>query len=575
MNKLTGSKPIGKAPINRGMHPSKPIEAMRAAQYVRMSTDNQKYSPENQRAAIASYAAERGIAIVRSYADEGRSGLTIVRRDGLNDLIQDVQQGRADFDCILVYDVSRWGRFQDADESAYYEFICKRAGIALHYCEEEFDNDGSLASVLLKSMSRVEAASFSRRLSKRVFMAQCHGVSLGFWRGGTAPYGFRRKAVDKNGAPRGLLAPGQQKPFKSDRVILVPGPKSEIEVVRRIFQDFASRKKNRTEIANGLNAKRIYNSQGNPWQMQTIDILLRNEVYLGHNVYNRRSAKLRQRPVDNPPEMWIRRDNAFKPLVSSALFAKAQTVLSELAYRQELTDQEILDKLKALWRKEGHLSMKILEASEDTPDWTVFARRFGSLMNAYKLIGFKPQARYNYAETGAKIDALIRAAAGKIVSKLRIIDETAMFLPELNLISAGNLTIVIAVAWSVSDGTIAGRRSRRWEVRKIKYRRSDLTLVIRMDKSNIAVQDYFLLPTPNLPLTKDQKKLRISDRVFGNFGHSDFNSVLRALRETFRQRGEPFDLTTRASRAASAKPRQLSRSSLTSRSKRANGHARR
>jgi hypothetical protein len=44
-------------------------------------------------------------------------------------LISDVQNVRADFNVILVYDVSRWGRFQDTDESAYYEFICKVAGI--------------------------------------------------------------------------------------------------------------------------------------------------------------------------------------------------------------------------------------------------------------------------------------------------------------------------------------------------------------------------------------------------------------------------------------------------------------
>jgi hypothetical protein len=244
-----------------------------------------------------------------------------------------------------------------------------------------------------------------------------------------------------------------------------------------------------------------------------------------------------------------------------------------LAYRQELTDQEILDKLKALWRKEGHLSMKILEASEDTPDWTVFARRFGSLMNAYKLIGFKPEARYRYAETGEKIGAIIRAAADSIVSKLRIIDETVSFLPELNLISARNFTVVIAVAWSVSDGTIAGRKSRRWEVRQIKYRRSDLTFVIRMDKSNIEIQDYFLLPTPNLPLTKDLKKLRISDRVFGSFGHDHFNSVLRALREQYRLPDESLDRATRASHAASAKRRLPSRSPTLSSSKAKGGPA--
>lgn len=48
-------------------------------------------------------------------------------RDALKDLIAVVQNGKADFAYILVYDVSRWGRFQDADESAYYEYICKRA----------------------------------------------------------------------------------------------------------------------------------------------------------------------------------------------------------------------------------------------------------------------------------------------------------------------------------------------------------------------------------------------------------------------------------------------------------------
>lgn len=517
---------------------AKSPEGTRAAQYVRMSTVHQKYSPENQRAAIANYAAQRGITVVRSYADEGRSGLTILGRDGLNNLIQDVQQNRADFDCILVYDVSRWGRFQDVDESAYYEFICERAGIAIHYCEEIFENDGSLASVLLKSVSRVEAANFSRKLSKRVFMAQSRGVTLGFWRGGPASYGFRRLAINESGQPRAQLQPGEQKHFKSDRVILVPGPKFEIEVVRRIFRDFANRTKTRTDIANELNASGIFNAQGNPWQMQTIDILLRNEVYLGHNVFNRRSCKLQQKPVNNPPEMWIRCNNSFKPLVSQALFAKAQTALADLEHGRKLSDREILDKLKALWRRKRHLSMKILEGSEDTPGWTVYARRFGSLMNAYKLIGYEPKARYRYIETGQKIDAIIRAAADEIVSDLEASHEAATFLPELYLMSIANLTMVISVAWSVSDGTVAGRRSRRWEVRKIKYRRSNLTLVIRMDEANAQIQDYFLLPTANLPLSKDGKKLRISDRVFGNFGHNNINSVLRALREKLRQQHE-------------------------------------
>jgi len=87
--------------------------------------------------------------------------------------MKDVQSNVRDFDAILVYDVSRWGRFQDADEAAYYEHLCSRAGIRVHYCEEQFDNDGSIGSILLKSVKRVMAGEYSRELSVKVFAGQC------------------------------------------------------------------------------------------------------------------------------------------------------------------------------------------------------------------------------------------------------------------------------------------------------------------------------------------------------------------------------------------------------------------
>lgn len=90
----------------------------RAAVYVRMSTDHQQYSTENQADKIREYATRRGIRIIRTYADEGKSGLRMDGREALQALLRDVESGQADFNTILVYDVSRWGRFQDADESA-------------------------------------------------------------------------------------------------------------------------------------------------------------------------------------------------------------------------------------------------------------------------------------------------------------------------------------------------------------------------------------------------------------------------------------------------------------------------
>src|SRR5690242_8848535 len=193
------------------------IQYVRAAEYVRMSTDHQKYSIANQSDAIRAYAARRGMTIVRTYADEGKSGLNIDGRRSLQQLIEDVQKQRADFTTILVYDVSRWGRFQDADESAYYEFICKQAGIRVEYCAEQFENDGSLSATIIKSMKRAMAGEYSRELSVKVFTGQCRLIGLGFRQGGMAGYGLRRQLVDEQRRPKGELQIGSQKSLQTDR----------------------------------------------------------------------------------------------------------------------------------------------------------------------------------------------------------------------------------------------------------------------------------------------------------------------------------------------------------------------
>ncbi|HWO27259.1 MAG TPA: recombinase family protein [Candidatus Acidoferrum sp.] len=295
---------------------------LRAAQYVRMSTDYQKYSIENQAAAVAAYAAQRNLTIVETYADHGRSGVRVDGREALQRLIRDVQKGQADFKIILVYDISRWGRFQDADESAYYEFICKEAGIRVAYCAEQFENDGSLVSAILKNMKRVMAGEYSRELSTKVFVGQCRGATLGFWQGGPPGYGLRRQLVDENGKPKGKLEHGQQKSLQSDRVVLVPGPQSELKIIRRIFRSSVTAKKSRTQIAAELNADGILNARGSHWTMLTIHNILTNEKYVGHTIYGRKSIKLGQKRAVNPPDTWIRYDNAFKGIIAPSFLLR-------------------------------------------------------------------------------------------------------------------------------------------------------------------------------------------------------------------------------------------------------------
>jgi DNA invertase Pin-like site-specific DNA recombinase len=139
-----------------------------AAQYLRMSTEHQQYSLENQSAAIQNYANRHGFEIVQTYSDAAKSGVALKRRTGLRQLLQDVVSGNAAYRAILVYDVSRWGRFQDTDESAHYEFVCKSAGVPVHYCAETFANDGSLPSLIMKALKRTMAGEYSRELGVKV-----------------------------------------------------------------------------------------------------------------------------------------------------------------------------------------------------------------------------------------------------------------------------------------------------------------------------------------------------------------------------------------------------------------------
>jgi DNA invertase Pin-like site-specific DNA recombinase len=357
-----------------------------AAEYVRGSTDRQEYSTDNQTLVNRAYAVTHRMTIVRTYSDEARSGLVIDRRDALKQLIEDVETGKADFKVILVYDVSRWGRFQDPDEAAHYEYICKRAGIRVIYCAEQFENDGSPYSALFKAMKRASAAEYSRELSVKVFNGQRRLINLGFRQGGSAGYGLRRQLVDQKGAVKAILARGEWKSIATDRVLLIPGPPDELEIVRWIFTSFVQQRKNLREIARLLNERGIKHARGVTWQWHHVGQTLRNENYIGNIVWNRQSVKLKGKVINNPPDKWVRTTGALEPIIERALFDAAQAILRERP--QALSQEQKLAPLRRLLRRHGTLSMKLINRSAGAPSASSYVRWFGSLGNAYQLVGF-------------------------------------------------------------------------------------------------------------------------------------------------------------------------------------------
>jgi DNA invertase Pin-like site-specific DNA recombinase len=389
---------------------------VRAAQYVRMSTEHQKYSTENQAEIIAQYAARRGFDIVRTYEDAGKSGLRLDGRLALQTLIADVRSGSADFEAVLVYDVSRWGRFQDADESAYYEFICREAGIKVHYCAEQFENDGSLSATIIKSMKRAMAGEYSRELSAKVFAGQCRLIRLGFRQGGPAGYGLRRQLVDEHRQPKAILHRSEQKSLQTDRVVLRPGPPEEVEVIRRLYRMFVVQRRTEREIAAALNAEGIRTDLSRPWTRGTVHQVLTNEKYIGNNVYNRASFKLQIKRVVNPPGMWVRHDAAFEPIVEQDFFEAAQRIIQDRSRRY--SDQELLERLSAIFSEKGWLSGLIIDEMDDMPSSSTFRDRFGSLVRAYQLVGYTPARDYRYIETNRALRALHPDVVNQVIADI-------------------------------------------------------------------------------------------------------------------------------------------------------------
>ncbi len=466
---------------------------IRAAQYVRMSTEHQQYSTDNQADAISRYAAMRGYEIVRTYADEGKSGLKIEGRAALQNLLNDIESGTADFEAVLVYDVSRWGRFQDPDEAASYELRCRRAGIAVEYCTEQFENDGSIGSSIIKTVKRAMAGEYSRELSVKVFAGQANLIRLGFRQGGIAGFGLRRVLVDQDGREKGVLAAGQQKSIQTDRVVLVPGPDAEQRVIRDVYRWFVDDHKTEAEIAGILNSQGINSDLGRPWTRGTIHQLLINEKYIGNNVWARTSFKLKQRHVVNAPEDWVRHDGAFDAIVDKVMFARAQEIIASRAAR--FSDEQMLSILRDILAKRLVLSGLIIDEFEGAPSSSSYRNRFGSLLRAYALVGFAPRHDYRYLEVNRRLREKYPDILKDLVSGIERVGGTVRIDAETDLIHINeefSVMLVIARCFATTAGSM------RWKLRLDFPAKPDLVLAVRMDAGNEHPLDFYLLPRMTL-----------------------------------------------------------------------------
>lgn len=462
-----------------------------AAQYVRMSTDHQQYSTENQAAAIASYAQTNGLTIIHTYRDEGISGLRIKNRMGLKQLIEDVQSGCAEFGHLLVYDVSRWGRFQDIDESAHYEFICKQSGVKVAYCAEQFENDGSLVSSIVKNIKRVMAAEFSRELGVKVHAGCCRMASLGYKMGGGLGYGLERLVVDHRSQQKGVLKPGERKFLTTDHVRILPGSDVQKAEIRQIFDRFVEGS-SQADIIRDLNRRGMLTRGGLPWSSTKMGALLRNEAYVGNMVWNRYSDRLGARRTKNPEGHWIRSDGCIEPIVDRETFLKAQKILNES--RAYLSEEEMLRRLRKVLAKEGSLSMEIIDSAPGLPSSSTYAKHFGTLQGAYRLIGYSGSKYCNRLDAGRPWIELNIRHAEQLRKDFEMRGRHVTFDPRTQCLRIND---AVSVCFTVAKWRkYVGRRVRWPLVRRVRPIEG-WVVAPRLVEGNASVLDYVLVPAPS------------------------------------------------------------------------------
>ncbi|MBG9389326.1 recombinase family protein [Caenimonas sp. DR4.4] len=452
-----------------------------------MSTDKQDLSPQIQKAAIESYARKCGLDILVTYEDDGRSGVHLSNRPALTQLIKDVTTSPS-FGVVLVYDVSRWGRFQNADASAYYEYHCILHGVQVIYVAETFANDHTPMSALVKSMKRTMAAEYSRELATKVVAGQRRVIDMGFVMGPPPSLGYRRQSVSADGSTRTELRWGQRKGALTDRVEWVLGPDPEVALVRTIFSRYAAGHSVRDIVASLLK-EGCHDQAGRPISLYHIRHLLRNEAVIGIFVWGRPHAESRMRLVEGER---MRVAGRVPQIVDDATWELVQNRLRGSIPKKRSLEEMIQDLEKALSRNPSLRSADL--GAEGCAPLSAYKNCFGTWQHALMAAGADPSVvAANLAERRRVCRNLVYVIGHALLEALAAAKVQASFSGRTNILKILGYSIRVRLAWQVVRP--CGRSM--WEIENHSNLPSvSHTLYVRVDKL-LSPRDYLLVRSGN------------------------------------------------------------------------------
>lgn len=307
---------------------------IKAAIYARYSSDLQNDRSIDDQIRNCRLFAERNNWTVLNghvYSDRALTGLSIVGRAGLRELLKNAAYNPKPFDYVLIDDTSRLSR--DKIDQAEIVRDLRDLGIFVYFVSDGIDTKDEIAEDIILPVHGIKDSLFARDLAKRTKRGMAGQVLKGFNPGGRT-YGYQYKPIlDPSGAMD-----------KKTRQIKSLGTAINIDaeqapIVKLIFSMYASgyglkmiaaRLNQQSIDPPGKDRQRKKGSESPSWCPNAIRSMLQNPKYIGDWTWNKykwtRIRKTGKRKyIQRPKDEWIEFVNSELAIVDFETWTAVQS----------------------------------------------------------------------------------------------------------------------------------------------------------------------------------------------------------------------------------------------------------
>ena len=156
-----------------------------------------------------------------------------------------------------------------------------------------------------------------------------------------------------------------------------------------------------------------------------------------------------------------------------------------------LVDSEMLEALRRLWKRKGTLNSTLINAAKDIPSAVAYHNHFGSINEAYKLIGYPLTKDLSFVHAIRMSRGMRKELCDEICTRVRAIGGSAELMTVPGMLRI-NQNVVVKVSlrkcW-VRDGRIV------WILPLGKQIPADVLIIGRLKPPERSILDYFVIPS--------------------------------------------------------------------------------